>query len=218
MGQPIEGAQSGADGTQSGAVTGGTEGTTGTGTDGTQSGAGAANQNTTTQTPSEADQLRSELEAQRERTRAADQNQAKLAAELKALKEKDLPEAERVKAQIETLTREKAQLETDLRQSRIANAFLKDNTHEWRDPSLALKTADLSKVDIDSDGNVTGLKDALKALATAYPFMLKEKSEGTGGGPGGTPPGNNGNAGSGKPDVKQMRSRLPAMGTRIKSS
>lgn len=56
------------------------------------------------------------------------------------------------------------------------------------DPEAAFKLADLSGVDLDEQGNVVGIDDALKALKTARPFLFSQTTEPVGGG-GGNPPG-----------------------------
>ena len=95
-------------------------------------------------------------------------------------------------------------------------AFLSDNTYTWHNPDRALKLVDLSKVEIDADGRVTGLKDALKALATSDPYLIKQEvkqeEKQT---PPGTAPGNNGTSGGNKPNTGQLTSRFPVMRTRV---
>jgi hypothetical protein len=50
------------------------------------------------------------------------------------------------------------------------------------DADDALKLADLSKVTVDDDGKVDGVKEALEALLTAKPWLKKQGSGGAGGG------------------------------------
>lgn len=59
----------------------------------------------------------------------------------------------------------------------LENAFLKDNTFKWQSADVALRLADLSNVKIDDKGKVTGLKEALEALATSSPFLLVPESK-----------------------------------------
>ena len=217
MSQPT-GTQSGTEpattqsGGEGGSASTSTDGTAGTGT---QSGA-------TTTTPPDDAVSRADYEAIQNRMRAADQKAAKFEQELKALQTKDLPEAEKLKAEYEaTVQRVNALTETNRKLS-LENAFLKDNTHDWQNPGAALKMADLSGVTVNEDGSVSGLKDALKKLATSEAWMLKPKaaSEGGSGGtatataqPAGVPPMN------GRPDTqsgatKGLETRLPALMTR----
>jgi len=205
-----EGAQGGAEGTQSGAgETTGTTGTTESGTSdaGTQSGAAA---------PTEAERLAQELAQQRTRTNAADQRAAKIEAELKQLRDKDLPEAEKLQRDFQEAQKQVEQLQTANKDLALKVAFLKDNTHTWHDPESALKLADLAQVEIQADGTVNGLKDALKALATSHPYLVKQGTEAVKQEPGGTAPGNNGTAGGRTASAKSMASRIPALNSRVK--
>jgi hypothetical protein len=65
---------------------------------------------------------------------------------------------------------------------RLQNAFLLDNTHTWHDPAdvmaLVLKDED---VEIDEEGEVTGVKDALKRIAKRKPWLIKVEDKSTGG-------------------------------------
>lgn len=216
MTQPDPSAQSGVDpSTQSGAGEEGGEGLAGDGTagDGTQSGAG--DQQPTGRVYTEAD-----VEAIRQRMRAADQRAAQREAELNQLKNKDLPEAERMKAELAT-AQEALQKSTEkLQSTMISNAFLRDNTHEWHDAETAMSLLDMSRVDIDLEtGEVTGLKNAIDALAKSKPYLVKPKAdEGAGAsvakGPNGTVPANNGSSGTGNPSKEKLAGRFSALRSR----
>lgn len=204
-----EGAQSGAEGTQSG--TGETTGT-GTGTDasnGTQSG---------TAVQTDAERIAADLADTRNRMKAADQRASKLETELKQLRDKDLPEAEKLKKDFAETQQQLADLQDANKQLALKNAFLEDNSYTWHNPKRALSLVDLSQVEINADGTVSGLKDALKALATSDAYLLKTEAETPENKPGGTAPGNNGGSVGGKPDTKKMASRIPAMQTRVRRS
>lgn len=99
---------------------------------------------------------------------------------LKRLKEiEDAGKDDNTKAQERLVELETATENLTKTNQRLAleNAFLKDNQFEWQDPDVALRLADLSKVEIGKDGTVTGMKDVLKALATSSPYLLKPKSD-----------------------------------------
>jgi hypothetical protein len=165
------------------------------------------------------DQVRADLETQKSRTQAADKRAAQLEAELKAIRDKDLPAAEKMQRDLEEATAKATQLEADLQTVRIENAFLKSNSHKWKNPAAALKLADLSGVEIGADGTVTGMKQALDALAKSDPYLLDDEKDPEKKGqektpPPGTPPANNGTGGSGKPDRKRLENRFPVMRTR----
>lgn len=209
MTQPIpEGAQSGTeDVTQSGGPASGEGAESGTEpiTEPTQ---------TTGRTYTEA-----EVEAIRNRMRAADQNRSKAEAELSKIRDKDLPEAEKLKRDFEAATVRLSEAEKQLRETRIENAFHRNSKHDWHNSEAAIKLLDYSKVDIDDAGVVHGLDDAIEALAKGNPYLIKPKVEAKD--PteetkvGGTIPGNNGGS-KASATTSQLIGRLPALGTRVR--
>ncbi len=116
-----------------------------------------------------------EYEGLRRRMQAADK--AKSKAE-KALREKQLAEKgelDRAKTETADAVKAKEGLEHAVEQLRLHNAFLSSNAYTWHDPEDALRLADLSDVEIDDDGKVHGLEEAIKKLATKKPHLLKAK-------------------------------------------
>lgn len=220
MTQPGPDAQSGIDPTQSG---GGPD-ATGTGASNGVDPAGAQSgtqvQQPTFAPPSEEEWKRQqeELEKQRQRALAADKRAGDAESKYKQLTEKDLPELERLKNQTAELLSRAEKAEAQVRELRIGNAFLTDNTYTWHNPQRALELADKAGISIEEDGSVTGLKDSLKKLAASDPYLIKtENNAGDGGktGPPSTVPGNNGGSGGGAPNKSQMAIRFPAMRTRV---
>lgn len=214
MTTPIgEGAQGGAEGTQSGADE--STGVTGnTGTASSESAQSGADQQTST-----ADTVaRSELEQQRARTKAADERAARLDAELKQLRDKDLPEIDKMRRDFQAAQEQVTALQSTNQKLALEVAFLKDNTFTWHNPETALKLVDLSQVTIEEDGSVSGLKDALKALATQNDFLVKKEAAQEAPKPPSTAPGNNGGAGGSAPSRAKLASRFPAMNTRVRRS
>lgn len=208
-----EGAQSGAEGTQSGAGenTGANNGTTDPSTGaGIQSGTG-----TPPETPP-AGVSREEFDAVRNRMTAADQRASKAEQELQKLRDKDLPEAEKLKRDYETSQKQVTELQATNQKLALEVAFLKDNTYTWHNPQSALKLVDMSQVTINEDGSVSGLKDALKALATSNDYLVKKEAAAVETPPAGTATGNNGGSSSTKPSTKGMAARLPALATRVR--
>lgn len=212
MTQPDPNAQSGEPGTQSGGA--------GTGTGetldpGTQSG-GETGQVTP---PAETGKMvpEAEVEAVRARMRAADQRASQFEAELRQLRDKDLPAAEKLQRDYDEAVARAEKAETDLRSTRIDNAFFRDNTHEWHNPDRARALLDMSKVDIDDQGTVTGLKNAIDALAKSDPYLIKPPKADDGEAnntPPGTAPGNAGGSGGGQPSKEKMRTRFGALRNR----
>jgi hypothetical protein len=204
-----EGTQSGADGSQSGTGESTTDGATSTTGEGTQSGT------ETTQTNTEADRARQEADSLRERMKAADQRAAKFENELKQLRDKDLPEAQKMQRDFQAAQDQNVKLQETNRSLALKVAFLSDNTYSWHNPERALKLVDLDQLEIGEDGTVSGLKDALKALATSDPYLVKQEAKETPNTPPGTAPGNNGNNG-GKPNAAKLSSTFPVMRTRVR--
>lgn len=217
MTQPTgDGAQSGATGTPSGTVdpTSQQQGATSEGQptdDGAQSGTGTGQQPEATVSRADFERLQNQL-------RAADQNRQKAENDLKQLRDKDLPELDKLRRDNQELAAKAEKAAADLAEARISNAFLTANKHEWANPATALKLLDRSKITIDSAGEVMGVADAADALAKSDPYLLKPKTaaEGTGTGEppkGGTIPGNNG-GGSGQPTKDQLAKRFQILNTR----
>jgi hypothetical protein len=151
---------------------------------------------------------------------AADANSAKYQADLKKLQDAQLSEAEKLKRDFEETQKLVAQLKEENKMLRLHNSFVTDKTYTWHDPQAALKLANLTEVKISDDGVVTGLKEALKSVAEANPWMLKPAEDG-----GGTQPPPTGATGaSGTPGRQpqgasraDLEKRWPAMRGRVSS-
>lgn len=214
MTQPQDsGAQSGATNPAQGGTgspEGVSSGDTDTKADGAQSGAeGTSGAGTESPSTEELDRLR-------EQRRLADQRASKAEADLKQLRDKDIPEMQRMTRDLAEAQKTIEELKTDLQKERVNNAFLSHNKHAWHNPKRALASLDLSGVEIDDKGQVNGLEAAVDRLAKDEPYMLKPKDDGKSGATG-TPPANNGAAGSagaGKV-TKETVNRFPAMRTRL---
>lgn len=217
----------GAGGTDPNAQSGG-DGNQGTG-DGTQAGAqsGAPGTGDGTQGSGQsATFTQAEYDALKARMQAADQRASKAEADAKLIRDKDLPEMQKMTRDLAEATETIKTVTAANADLRIANAFLTDSTQKWRNPGTALKLLDRSKITVDSDGTVTGMKDALSALAKSDPYLLEDTQGGDGGSGGtgqgqqgtppvGTPPANGGLGGGTKPTADAMKSRFPALRTRL---
>lgn len=168
---------------------------------------------------------REEFDRLRAQLQAADQKRTKAEQDLAQLRDKDMPELQRLQRDLQTSQAAVTERDGVISNLRVENSFLTDNTHAWHDPAAALKLLDRSKITVDADGNVTGMKDALKALATANPWLLKATPpEGGGTGtppaappPPGTTPTNGGispQQGS-KPNQDELARRFPALRQRL---
>jgi hypothetical protein len=150
--------------------------------------------------------------------KAADQRASKYEAELKQLKDKDLPAHEKLQRDFAEAAKQVEALRATNAKLALGNAFLADNTYEWQNPARALQLIDQSGIEVSEDGTVSGLKDALKALATSDPYLLKNKTQEETPPPGGTAPGNNGSTGGSNPSHKSLAARFPALSTRVRRS
>lgn len=111
------------------------------------------------------------------RRQEAEDALAEAKKELDELRNKDKDDSTKNAERLMTLEKDNAQLQEDLKQARLENAFLKDNTFTWHNPGRALALADLSEVEIDSDGTVHGLKKALEALSKSDAYLLKTEDK-----------------------------------------
>lgn len=181
-----EGAPSGTPGTPSGPAS--------TGTPDPQTGVNpgvTAPSGTEPQTPPERVPTQAEYDAIKNQLRAADQRRDAAEKDAKALRDAQLSEEEKRKRDLAEAQAELAKRDEAVKQLKLENAFVTDNTYDWHDPKTALKVADLSGVTIDDAGKVTGLKEALKATAESNPWMVKPK-DGVTAPSGGAPAGSTG--------------------------
>lgn len=125
---------------------------------------------------------REEYEAIQRRMQAADKRAAEYEQKLKDAERAKMDETERTKAELADAKTALEAAKAELQQARIDNAFLKDNKHKWKNPAAALKLADLSGVKVGEDGNVTGLREALDALAKSDAYLLDNEDGDSGGG------------------------------------
>jgi FtsZ-binding cell division protein ZapB len=145
------------------------------------------------------------------RMQAADR--AKTAAEhkLSEIEKAKLGEVDRLKVDVEELTKENDQLKTQLQTVRIENAFYRENKHTWHDPADALSFLDMSSVTIGEDGKVEGLKSAIDDVAKRKPHLVKKD---TGPEPVASGEPVNGTRKGDKPesgDMKALAKRFPAL-------
>lgn len=155
------------------------------------------------------------------RMRASDKRASDREAELRQLRDKDLPEAEKLKRDYEEATAQLEKLKETNRKLALDGAFLKNTKYVWKDGSAALKLADMTGVEIAEDGTVTGLDNALAKLAKEYPWLLADaepKPAGDGPHPSAQAgaPAMNGAAGSSAPAAGKLQKRFAALAGRVK--
>lgn len=170
MTQPDASAQSGAPGGQGAPATDGGAGTM-----------DAAAQGQSAQQQAAADAVsRAEYDQRMVQLAAADRKREEAEQKLKALQDAALSEEEKRKRDLEAATEQLKAKDDTIKELRLDKAFLTDNTHDWHNPQAALQLADRSGISVGDDGKVTGLKEALEAVAKAHPYLLKPKAEGDG--------------------------------------
>lgn len=171
---------------------------------------------TATAQPAGKTYTQAEMDAMRARMVAADQNRSKAESALQQLRDKDLPEMEKLKRDLEMNATRANEAEQALREARKENAFFANTKYDWQNPKAALQLLDKTKLDFDADGTVTGMDDAIEALAKSDPYLLKPKTEAKEEPKPGTVPGTNGGT-KATPSATQLSKRFPVMGTRIRS-
>jgi hypothetical protein len=169
MTTPVDGGQS-ATGTVGQSAPGTTDGNT-TGAPGQGQSAQPPTQDTTVS--------RAEYEQRMAQLAAADRKREEAEQKLKALQDAALSEEEKRKRDLEAATQQLREKDDTIKELRLDKAFLTDNTHDWHNPQAALQLADRTGITVGDDGKVTGLKEALEAVAKAHPYLLKPKAEGT---------------------------------------
>jgi hypothetical protein len=147
---------------------------------------------------------------------AADQKRAETENALKQIRDKDMPEMQKLTRDLQEANNRLLAEAAANAELRVQNAFLTANEHEWHDPSAAMKLLDRTRVTVDAEGNVQGMKEALKALAQANPWLIKPKAPEPGAvtppAPG-TAPANGGIApqAGAAPDKAALGARFPAL-------
>jgi minor structural protein GP20 len=99
-----------------------------------------------------------------------------LKTSLKEFTDKDKSAGDKAIARVTELEELGTKLAEENQKLRIDNAFLKQTEFALKNPALAQKVVDLSEVEIDEDGTVTGLKEALEALKKTDPYLFKDSS------------------------------------------
>ena len=159
------------------------------------------------------EELKRTLRKANERMTAADKRASEAEAKLKKIEEADLSELEKAKGEAEKLQSElDAEREANTK-LRIQVAMLEDDSYSWHDRSDVLAALEHDEdVTIDDKGTVVGVKEALKRLATAKPYLVKapaDSGNGTGGASGDAGAGRSG--GDTKAKRKDITDKFPAL-------
>ena len=192
---PIMGASDdddGGDGTDGGDGAGDDDGDDqGSGGDGDDAGsAGDQNSNDDRKNP-RIKELSDENARYRNRAKKAEDEKNVALARLKEIDDADKSELDKATSRSTELEGTVESQDDTITKLRIDNAFLTSNKHKWQNPAAALRLIDLSEVEIDEDGKVTGLDKALDKLAKSDAYLLASDDDDDGddnGTPTGQPP------------------------------
>lgn len=164
-----------------------------------------------------------EFEDLKARMVAADKHRAAAEQKVKEFEDANKSELEKAQRDLKDAQETAKLLETRLQKTTIHNKFLASNKYTWHDPETAIALLDMDGVEIEDDGKVKGLEDAIEKLAKSKPFLIKEdgkddkggknKNDGgkNGGRPSGSnPPANNSN-GSRDTDREKLLKKYPQL-------
>jgi hypothetical protein len=125
---------------------------------------------------------REEFDAVTRRLSAADKRRSEAEKQAAALqKEKDdkeregKPELDNLKKDHGELVKSHESLQAKFKKLAMENAFHTASAQEkvsWHDPKVALRAADLDDLEIDEDGNVEGIRDAIKTLVKKHKYLV----------------------------------------------
>lgn len=121
------------------------------------------------------------------RMRAADKNRSTIQkqleeaqAQLAEIEKAKLTDLEKATAERDELKKKAEALAQRVKDKALENAFLAAPGVEWADKEDAftvLRAKFLEGVEVDDDGNVTGMKEAVAALSKAKPHLVKVAGE-----------------------------------------
>lgn len=124
---------------------------------------------------SEFDAVTNRLSAATRKRQEAEKERDALKAEKAEQERKGKPELDNVKRDLETITADHAKLQTRFKKLALENAFHTASAQEkvaWHDPKIALRSADLDDLEIDEDGNIEGIREAVKDLAKKHKYLV----------------------------------------------
>lgn len=150
-----------------------------------------------------------------ERMKNADRRANKAEEALKTKERAELDDKTRAEKERDDAIAERDKAKEQLQRAKINNAFLTNNKHNWHNPDRALRLLDLSEVEVNDEGEVIGMVEAIESLAKSDPYLIKtdaDDDEGKGGAPSGTSVGSNGKTkDKGKLDRAALEKKYPAL-------
>ena len=118
---------------------------------------------------------RADFEKLQAQLSAADKRRAEYEQKLKEIEDKDKSEFELTQSKLQEREQTVQTLTNQILDLRLENAFLKDTSFTWHDPSDVLRFLENDEtVNIDENGKVQGMQAALKKLAETKPYLIKD--------------------------------------------
>lgn len=163
-----------------------------------------------------------ELARVRKRLSASDKNKAAAEKRLRELENKGKPEDEVAKQELEEAKERASKASESVRKLAVTNAFLIASQKakvNWFDVKIAQAAIESDDIEIDEEGNVTGMDEAVKALAKAKGFLVdrgksdkEDEEEDKKNGPSGSAVGSRKKPkGSNTLDENKLREMFPAL-------
>ena len=109
---------------------------------------------------------------ERERRKYADYDELK--AKLTEIEESQKTEEEKLRERLAELEQQAQTAQMELQEKALRLAIAAEASKVGLDPEAAYRLADLSKVEIDDDGQVVGASDVVQEVAENYPGLLKQ--------------------------------------------
>jgi hypothetical protein len=125
---------------------------------------------------------RAEYTALMNRMKAADKRATTAENRLKKIDEANLSDVEKAQQAAAEAAERVAKAEESLKNERIKNAFLAENSVTWHNSNDAFSMLNKEGLEITEDGKVTGMKEAIKSLAKDKAYLVKptQTTEATG--------------------------------------
>jgi len=106
---------------------------------------------------------------------AADKKRQEVEDELKQIRDKDLPAVEKAERDRAEAVTKAEKLEGKYQKLARQHAFLLETQSQkvsWKNPKAALKLADLDELDVNEDGSVEGISDAVATLLKDHEYLV----------------------------------------------
>lgn len=123
--------------------------------------------------PAEAKRLAKKNKRLRDRLKELDGQVQALQKEKDTAANAGKDETERLRGEVQTLQAKLEEAQASLQQGSLKQSFLESNKVQWHDAKTAFKLLDTSDIDIDEDGDTSGMDDAIELLAKQHPYLVK---------------------------------------------